>query len=64
MLSKANRSGVESLSARRVWIEIPKYATLCDMMESLSARRVWIEIPDRLHRQRWETVTLREEGVD
>ena len=55
---------MESLSARRVWIEIPKYATLCDMMESLSARRVWIEIPDRLHRQRWETVTLREEGVD
>ena len=34
----------ESLSARRVWIEISSWSKISSNTSSLSARRVWIEI--------------------
>ena len=36
---------VESLSARRAWIEIGDYVEYNYNNKSLSARRAWIEIP-------------------
>ena len=35
---------IESLSARRAWIEIVNDSKLDDNIRSLSARRAWIEI--------------------
>ena len=37
-------SDLESLSARRAWIEIKEVETYEEQTESLSARRAWIEI--------------------
>ena len=48
-LVKAIEVWVESLSARRGWIEINGRENTGREDESLSARRVWIEIVDNLH---------------
>ena len=53
-----------SLSARRVWIEIPDISPKHAMFSSLSARRVWIEIINDQSDALKDAVTLREEGVD
>ena len=37
-------SKLESLSARRAWIEIVESGEMVKQFESLSARRAWIEI--------------------
>ena len=54
----------ESLSARRVWIEILIYSSKNRCNWSLSARRVWIEITYFNISLGCISVTLREEGVD
>ena len=53
-----------SLSARRVWIEIPKIFLYLWYCVSLSARRVWIEIRQVSLVENWTNVTLCEESVD
>ena len=53
-----------SLSARRVWIEIGIILVITLSKLSLSARRVWIEILDPEQLMNYQSVTLREEGVD
>ena len=35
---------IQSLSARRAWIEIARYQLSHSLHQSLSARRAWIEI--------------------
>ena len=54
----------ESLSARRVWIEIISTGKTGMPLVSLSARRVWIEMSMHTKQNTPHLVTLREEGVD
>ena len=54
----------ESLSARRVWIEIACMQWNIGLEKSLSARRVWIEIQVDEFGETHTTVTLCEESVD
>ena len=54
-----------SLSARRAWIEIARFArSVCVRPRSLSARRAWIEIPAGCWRDARRAVALRKESVD
>ena len=55
---------VESLSARRAWIEIDHIRDPADPLPSLSARRAWIEIKRRTAGNRRKCVALRKESVD
>ena len=56
---------VESLSARRAWIEIEKVLISMYMYGmSLSARRAWIEIADYVEYNYNNNVALRKESVD
>ena len=57
-------NAVESLSARRAWIEIIMYRLNCHLTESLSARRAWIEIVDYVVDYVNDAVALRKESVD
>ena len=55
---------IQSLSARRAWIEISPSGCWRDARRSLSARRAWIEIV-KLFRQNYDCfVALRKESVD
>ena len=55
---------VESLSARRAWIEIRLVSMSDAWHRSLSARRAWIEIRVRSHPGKPNAVALRKESVD
>ena len=55
---------LESLSARRAWIEIIISVTANTDGLSLSARRAWIEIGVRIHFPPSMHVALRKESVD
>ena len=44
VMLKMENTLYQSLSARRVWIEIKKESWNTERLSSLSARRVWIEI--------------------
>ena len=56
---------VESLSARRAWIEITQRRDFKALgLLSLSARRAWIEISNSLTPARMLSVALRKESVD
>ena len=58
-------NAVESLSARRAWIEIIiAIMTLTGFVQSLSARRAWIEIACPLLMFWLFRVALRKESVD
>ena len=45
MPTKTVTGCVQSLSARRAWIEIENNSSMLFNVESLSARRAWIEMP-------------------
>ena len=55
---------IESLSARRAWIEIEAPTTQADKHASLSARRAWIEIINEVWANFSGFVALRKESVD
>ena len=55
---------VESLSARRAWIEIKCRCLPGYTQRSLSARRAWIEIVMQEIAQQRKQVALRKESVD
>ena len=57
---------VQSLSARRAWIEIlqRQFAEILQVCPSLSARRAWIEIIHKLQKSKKDRVALRKESVD
>ncbi len=55
---------MESLSARRAWIEITWQVCVICRVESLSARRAWIEITYVTRLPRAQVVALRKESVD
>ena len=56
---------LESLSARRAWIEIKSgLHPLIASLASLSARRAWIEIHEELWHMCHRVVALRKESVD
>ena len=57
-------SDLESLSARRAWIEIRLPWLFSFVSESLSARRAWIEIRACIMTTTTCTVALRKESVD
>ena len=53
-----------SLSARRAWIEIPRWQQIDRYQASLSARRAWIEIDNLTDDVSTGGVALRKESVD
>ena len=55
---------MQSLSARRAWIEISRYLDGVYFGLSLSARRAWIEIGRYWHFEFFCAVALRKESVD
>ena len=56
---------MQSLSARRAWIEIEFVSAFADHdIWSLSARRAWIEIMVRASHRPSTSVALRKESVD
>ena len=55
---------MESLSARRAWIEIDLPVEESEEPESLSARRAWIEILNVIDEMQDKFVALRKESVD
>ena len=55
---------LQSLSARRAWIEIGIYLYYIRYPMSLSARRAWIEIHFSLIKINITVVALRKESVD
>ena len=55
---------IESLSARRAWIETCRKLFLVLLMLSLSARRAWIETGCCCYGSKGGAVALRKEGVD
>ena len=55
---------VQSLSARRAWIEIGLFGADSVPHQSLSARRAWIEIESPTDLVRVILVALRKESVD
>ena len=56
---------IQSLSARRAWIEITVVGVLATLVTaSLSARRAWIEIANNLSMLCSAGVALRKESVD
>ena len=55
---------VQSLSARRAWIEIIDDLEPSSTRKSLSARRAWIEIKSGLRPSIASLVALRKESVD
>ena len=58
-------SVMQSLSARRAWIEMLESKQIDpSVMQSLSARRAWIEILNRRFRAIQHPVALRKESVD
>ena len=58
-------SDLESLSARRAWIEIAQdILTALNNIKSLSARRAWIEIWSAVLTELLILVALRKESVD
>ena len=59
------RSKIQSLSARRAWIEISTVIVILRKRDtSLSARRAWIEIYFADRDCDWVRVALRKESVD
>ena len=64
-ITGASRLALESLSARRAWIEIyERGCFLLPLKESLSARRAWIEIRTLFTKNHGKFVALRKESVD
>ena len=55
---------IESLSARRAWIEIAIVSIVIFCITSLSARRAWIEIKSSIEEVSKYVVALRKESVD
>ena len=55
---------IESLSARRAWIEIKYVVKDSDFSGSLSARRAWIEMWGNIRGKCVYCVALRKESVD
>ena len=55
---------LESLSARRAWIEIALAPKQNATEQSLSARRAWIEMTNKISESQCTQVALRKESVD
>ncbi len=55
---------IQSLSARRAWIEIQAILVRVVDLPSLSARRAWIEINIKPQPEDGKEVALRKESVD